>query len=63
MGCGGSKPDTDVRSSGAAPKGVADSMIAGMTMGELKDFQCPHNARIEAALAGGRAELETSKTR
>eukprot|EP00775_Hariotina_reticulata_P006118 gene6118-6357_t len=64
MGCGGSKPEMDGRSSGATPKGAAaDSMIAGMTMGELKDFQCPHNARIEAALAGGRAELETSKTR
>lgn len=58
MGCGSSKlPAVEP----AAYKGATDSMIQGMTKGELKDAQCPHNARIEAALAAARTEIDQSK--
>lgn len=48
----------------AGGKGQAtDSMVACMTKGELKDFACPHNARIEAALKAAQQELQESKTK
>jgi hypothetical protein len=36
---------------------------AVQTKGELKDFACPHNARIEAALESAKKELQESKTK
>lgn len=33
------------------------------TKGELKDFACPHNARIEAALEAAKQELIDSKNK
>lgn len=32
------------------------------TKGELKDMACPHNARIEAALAAAKEELTRAKS-
>jgi hypothetical protein len=37
--------------------------VAMQTKGELKDFACPHNARIEAALKAAQQELQESKTK
>jgi hypothetical protein len=33
------------------------------TRGEIKDLDCPHNARIEAALEAAKNELLDSKTK
>lgn len=46
-----------------APRGATESMLAGMTVGELKDMRCPHNARIEAALEAAQLEIANSKGR
>lgn len=61
MGCGSSKL-ADIEPHKQL-KGASESMLAGMTKGELRDYECPHNARIEAALAAARAEIEQSKGR
>lgn len=42
-------------------KGATDSMLAGLTKGELQDIEQEHNAKIKAALASARAEIALSK--
>jgi fructose-1-phosphate kinase PfkB-like protein len=61
MGCGSSTLAEVQR-----PKsfqGATDSMLAGLTKGELQDREQEHNAQIKAALASARAEIALSKDR
>ncbi len=70
MGCASSKASVQAsrdaggqKGDGAAAVDASPSMLECMTMGEIKDFKCPHNARIEAALEAARKELEDSHGR
>ncbi|KAF8071086.1 CPK12 [Scenedesmus sp. PABB004] len=62
MGCGSSTLSGGAGAAAPA-KGATESMIAGMTVGELKDYACPHNARINAALEAAKEEIEGARGR